>query len=92
MNRLREGIHKAEEGCKERMTKMCTLLKGKQRQQQAEAMLDEIEESIDFILNGCLSFATKRTVANKQDKENKKSAINTGKQVKGSERQEKSIY
>ena len=42
MNRLREGINKAEEGCKERMTQMCSLLKGKQRQQQAEAMLDEI--------------------------------------------------
>lgn len=92
MNRLREGINKAEEGCKERMTKMCTLFKGKQRQHQAEAMLDEIEGSIDFILNGCLSFATKKPAANKHDKENKKSSINTGKQVKGSERQEKSIY
>lgn len=74
------------------MTKMCAVLKGKQRQQQAEAMLDEIEGSIDFILNGCLSFATKRPAANKHDKENKKSAMNAGKQVKGSERQEKSIY
>lgn len=55
-------------------------------------MLDEIEGSIDFILNGCLSFATKRPAANKNDKENKKSAMNAGKQVKGSERQEKSIY
>ena len=56
MARLRVGVERVEEHCRERVQRLCTTTTGKQRQQKAEALLGEIEASVDFVTHDCFSF------------------------------------
>jgi ribosomal protein S13 len=73
MARLRVGLEKIEENCRERVQRICSSGSGRQRQQKAENLLSEIETSIDFITHDCFAFEGKpaKDKENRQDKDNR---------------------
>lgn len=73
MARLKVGLERVEENCRERVQRICAANNGRQRQQKAEAVLSELEASIDFITNDCFNFDGKcsKDKENRQDKDNR---------------------
>lgn len=98
--RLRVGLEKVEESCRERVSRICATSSGKQRQQRAEAALGELEASVDFILNDCFTFHPGKENRNDRDNRDQKHDKDIKKTTKKgverhaekAERQEKSIY